>query len=39
MIKDIGNLPGYGHQKQWYKLIENYDIYLNAKNQIHPSLF
>ena len=26
------------HQKQWYQIVRNFDVYLHAKNQLDPSL-
>ena len=30
-------MPGYSHQKR-YQFVENFDVYLHAKNQIYPYL-
>ena len=30
-------MPGYGHQNGWYQLVENFHVYLYAKNQINLS--
>ena len=27
-------MPGHGQQKQWYHLVEKFDVYLHARNQI-----
>ena len=32
------SMPGFDHQKRSYKLVENFEDYLHAKNQIYPSL-
>ena len=36
----LGNLTMLGdiHQKQWYQIVRNFDVYLHAKNQLDPSL-
>ena len=28
----------YGHQKQWYQAVENFNIYLHARYHIYPSI-
>ena len=30
---------GYGHQKQWYKVVENFNVYFHAKFKFIPHLF
>ena len=37
----LGNLgmPGHTHQKEQYELEEIFDVYLQAKNQLHYSCF
>ena len=37
----LGNLrmPGHIHLKWWYQLEETIEVYLQAKNQLHPSCF
>ena len=32
-------MHSYDLQKRWYVLVENFDVYLRIKNQIHPSPF
>ena len=32
-------MSGYGHQKWWYQLVENFDVYLHAKHQTYSSPF
>ena len=31
-------MSGYSHQKQWYYFVEDFDIYLPAKNHYHSSV-
>ena len=31
-------MPNHNHQKGWYHLVENIDVYLDAKNQSHTQL-
>ena len=26
-------MPGYGYQKRWYQLVENFDVNLHTQNQ------
>ena len=33
------SMPGYAHYKWYYHLIENFYVYLQAKNQLHPPCF
>ena len=30
-------MTGYGHQKRWYQLVENFDVNLHTQNQIYSS--
>ena len=32
-------MAGYAHPKQYYKLVENFRVYLQSKNQLHPQRF
>ena len=32
-------MPAYAHAKWYYQLVENFCVYLQAKNQFHPSCF
>ena len=33
------DITGYAHTKWYYQLVENFCVYLQAKNQLHPPLF
>ena len=33
------DMPSYAHPKRYYHLVENFDVYLQAKNQLHPPCF
>ena len=37
VILDTLDIPGYGQQKQWYHLVQDFDGY--TKNKISPLLF
>ena len=30
-------MPGYGHQKRWYQLVENFNVHHCSRNYIYPS--
>ena len=30
-------MPGYAHPNCYYQLVENFRVYLQAKNQFHPT--
>ena len=32
-------MPGYAHLKWYYQLVENFRVYLQAKNQLYPPRF
>ena len=32
-------MPGYTHPKGYYHLVEHFRVYLQAKNQLHPTRF
>ena len=33
------SMPGYTHHKWYYHLVENFYVYLQAKNHLHPYAF
>ena len=37
ILSNLG-IPGYGHQKGWYQLVENFDVCLYAKIKFIPPL-
>ena len=32
-------MPGYANPKWYYQLVENFRVYLQGKNQLHPTYF
>ena len=38
VLSDLG-MPGYSYQKGWYQLVENFDVYLQAKIKCVPPFF
>ena len=32
-------MTGYAHTKSYYQLVENFHVYLQVKNQLHPAYF
>ena len=39
MILATLDIPGYTEPKWYYQLVENFCVYLHAKNQLHPPRF
>ena len=39
LILSTLGMPGYTHPKWYYQLVENFNVYMHAKNKIHHSFF
>ena len=39
LVLGTKDMPSYAHPKWYYQFIENFHVYLQAKNQLHPPCF